>query len=60
MDKYNITYKTADGTVHAAIEFGEAYSQAFLTISNKTPLALQPIQSITASRLDDGVWTKIF
>lgn len=21
MDKYNITYKTADGTVHAAIEF---------------------------------------
>ena len=60
MDKYNITYKTTDGTVHAAIEFEEAYSQAFLTISSKTPLALQPIQSITASRLDDGVWTKIF
>ena len=60
MKKYNITYKTADGAVHAVIEFGEAYSQAFLTISNKTPLALQPIQAVTASRLDDGFWTKIF
>ena len=60
MDKYNITYKTADGTVHAAIEFGEAYSYAFLTISNKTLLTQQPIQSMTVSRLDDGVQTKIF